>query len=215
MKKIFIRAGHTNTAKGAVGILDEREVNKEYSKLLYEKLKLQGFEVDYWVGEGDKISNLKKGVDLANSMDSDLFISCHANAFDGSANGCEVVEYRKTKLGELIAKNQANALGIKNRGSKQNKNLYELKHTKMKAIINEICFIDNKEDCQAYKNNKMKAIESIVQSICEYYNMEYKVNNIDNEKKLYKVQVGAFSNEENAMNQANKLKQKGYDAYVV
>lgn len=42
-----------------------------------------------------------------------------------------------------------------------------------------------------------------------------KESEISSEKKVYTVQVGAFSTEKNAQNLANEIKDKGYQTYVV
>lgn len=42
-------------------------------------------------------------------------------------------------------------LGFKNRGIKNNKNLYELKYTIMKAMIVEVCFVEAVKDVELYK----------------------------------------------------------------
>lgn len=60
--------------------------------------------------------------------------------------------------------NTLGALGFKNRGQKVRTNLYELKNTKMKAMIVETCFVEATEDVALY--NKL-GYDKVGQTIAE------------------------------------------------
>lgn len=51
--------------------------------------------------------------------------------------------------------------------------------------------------------------------IAEANKLNAETNETETGNVLYKVQVGAFSKKENAINYANELKEKGYDTYIV
>ncbi len=51
-----------------------------------------------------------------------------------------------------------NKIGFKNRGIKTTSGLYYLNHTKNKAILVEVCFVDDKDDYKLYKKVGYKAV---------------------------------------------------------
>lgn len=58
------------------------------------------------------------------------------------------------------------ALGFKNRGLKITDGLYVLNHTKAKAILIEVCFVDDKDDYNLYKKVGYKKVaEAIAEGI--------------------------------------------------
>lgn len=55
--------------------------------------------------------------------------------------------------------------------------------------------------------------EEVTKRLNTQYNVIGKI--IDNEKSIYKVQVGAYSNKQNALNQKAKLEKEGYQTIIV
>ena len=68
--------------------------------------------------------------------------------------------------------------------------------------IIELCFISNKEDYTTLIKNEDVICSTIANSILNYCGIS---NTISSEKVIYYVQVGAFSNRENAEKLANYL----------
>lgn len=180
-KKIFIRLGHDILKNGrctaAKGILEEYSVIREYGKELAIALK-NHFEVKIFDSYPGTYSNsseaLTAGVSEANKWNADLFISCHANSFNGAANGTEVCcwfgDERSKKIATDISGTISTFLNTRNRGPKDRLDLYEIKETKMSAIIIEPIFIDNQNDCFKYTNSNnnlfaKKLTEIIVQNL--------------------------------------------------
>lgn len=98
-------------------------------------------------------ADLAYGVNKANEWGADLFISIHFNkAYDSynGALGSEVCIYSENDIAQRVV-NGLGELGFKNRGQKIRTNLYELKHTKMKAMIVETCFVEATEDVTLYR----------------------------------------------------------------
>lgn len=174
---INIHAGHNapnRIAQGAVGYINEsreaRRVKERVKKLLREK----GHTV-FDCTESDGVSQadvLKKIVGKCNSNKVDLDVSIHFNACrkdkgDGKTKGVEVLVYNKrgnaAKYAEVIAKEVANALGVTNRGVKENKSLYYLRKTNAPALLIEVCFVDDKDDVKKYDPDKVA--EAIVKAI--------------------------------------------------
>lgn len=71
------------------------------------------------------------------------------NVYNG-ALGTEVCVYYEYDVAGRVV-NAISALGFKNRGQKIRKGLYELKHTNMKSMIVETCFVEASKDIELYR----------------------------------------------------------------
>lgn len=150
--RIVINAGHTKkgTGTGANGFLNE---SKETRKIAYELMKLLADTSHEVIPAVYDVSsnNLKESVLLANNNNADLFVSIHLNA--GGGQGCEVYTWRGEKVSQAVKVAQnLNTLGFKNRGVKDGSKLYVIKNTRCTAILIEVCFVDNKQDAELFKN---------------------------------------------------------------
>ena len=98
-------------------------------------------------------SDLSYGVNEANNWGADLFVSIHFNNAYSSYNGAlgtEVCVYSEYDTAKRVVNKMA-SLGFKNRGQKVRTGLYELRHTSMKSMIVEVCFVEATEDVALYK----------------------------------------------------------------
>lgn len=175
--KINIHAGHNAPGKvacGAVCYIDESKEARRVKERVKKKLRAAGHTVyDCTENNGTSQSDvLNKIVKKCNAHKVDLDISIHFNACktdkgDGKTKGVEVLVYNKrgnaAKYAEAIAKEVANALGVTNRGVKENKSLYYLRKTNAPALLIEVCFVDDADDVKKY--NVDKAAEAIVKAI--------------------------------------------------
>ena len=91
------------------------------------------------------------------------------------------------------------------------------RETKMPSVLIELGFITNVTDKNLIINNKENFAIAITKGILNYYGMTYNAETTQTttNDKLYRVQVGAFSEKSNAEKLANELKQKGYNTYIV
>lgn len=170
--KIAIRGGHTERCSGASGIINELTEDRKVKDEIIAILSSLGHNVldctppvNYTDNQGVELAY---GVDKANDFGAELFISIHFNnaykSYKG-AIGSEICVYSEFDVAKRIA-GQLGNLGFINRGQKIMPNLYELKHTKMKAAIVEVCFVEATEDVELYKNLGVKKIsEAIVSGI--------------------------------------------------
>ena len=162
--RFCINAGHTkfSNGTGAVGYLNE---SKETRKIAYELMKLlveTNHEIIPAVFDKNN-NNLKAAVETANNNNADLFVSIHLNA--GGGTGCEVYTWKGQKITQAVKIcENLNKLGFKNRGVKDGSNYYVIKNTKMKALLIEVCFVDNKLDADLY--NKV-GVNQIAKAIYE------------------------------------------------
>ena len=157
IKKIAVRGGHTEKATGASALIDELTEDRKVKDAVIKYLRKLGYEVlDVTppVNYTSSISaDLAYGVNKANEWGADLFISIHFNKTYDSYNGAlgsEVCIYSENDIAQRVV-NGLGELGFKNRGQKIRTNLYELKHTKMKAMIVETCFVEATEDVTLYR----------------------------------------------------------------
>lgn len=157
IKKIAARGGHTELCTGASALIDELTEDRKVTAAVIKYLRELGNEVldvtppvNY---TSDEYEDLAYGVNKANEWGADLFVSFHFNkAYDSynGALGSEVCVYSTHEIAQRVV-NALGYLGFKNRGQKVRTNLYELKHTNMKAMIVETCFIEATEDVELYK----------------------------------------------------------------
>ena len=152
--KIAIRGGHCPKATGAKGIIDELTEDRKVKNSVIKYLSMLGYDV-LDVTPPDYVSSnvdLYYGISKANAWGADLFISIHFNkAFDSykGAIGSEVCVYSPFDTAQRVVNGLA-SLGFKNRGQKIRTGLYELKHSNMKAMIIEVCFVEATGDVALY-----------------------------------------------------------------
>ena len=187
MKKIFIDAGHNNSGgdTGAEGNgYKEQDITFQVSKLVGELLKQQGLDIKYSRNNQtdnlgtDVPSSINARVGMANSWQADYFISIHCNAFEESgANGTETLVYgfsgARYELAKKVQAEIVNTLGTTNRGVKERTNLGVLNNTKMPAIIIELAFITNINDCEKLIRRQSDFAKAICKGICNYLNIQF------------------------------------------
>ena len=159
--KIAVRGGHNFQAPGSSAIIDETTEDRKVKDGVIKYLRELGNDVlDVTPGNMDSDSDLAYGVNKANAWGAELFISIHFNKAYNSYNGAigtETWVYSKRdniRQDEEIALRIVNAiasLGFKNRGVKEDIELYELRATKMASIIVEVCFVEATEDVALYR----------------------------------------------------------------
>lgn len=166
--KINIHAGHNPdgmTACGAVGYIKESTEARAVKDRILQKLTAMGHEVyDCTCNDGSNQNDvLRKIVAACNVHEVDLDISIHFNAdgnreSDGNTTGTEVYVYSASSAAAPYAQavvDRIAALGFRNRGVKENPNLYVLRHTKSSAMLIESCFVDDPDDVALYNADRM------------------------------------------------------------
>lgn len=178
MRKVFLIAGHNGIGSGAVGLLDEGGENLRLRNAIYDKLKKQGLYV-FLDKETSTLNNVIKNINALCSED-DVCIDIHFNAFNGKANGSEVIypmnciEDEKG-FSEKLLNAITTSLGTKNRGIKkensgQYKRLAMLSDVNCQSVLIEVCFCDNKEDVERYQKNFNTLVRNLSDVIFEKAN---------------------------------------------
>ena len=172
--KIAIRGGHTKATPGASVIIDELNADRLVLNSTKKYLSMGGATV-YDVTPPSSMSypqELTYGVSKANNLNVDLFVSIHFNnSYDKKylgAIGTEIWVYNNSFGEASRTVDNLASLGFKNRGVKsmvnEGRTLGELKNTKMKSMIVEVCFVESVADYEIFKS---KGFDLIGKKIAE------------------------------------------------
>lgn len=169
--KISVNAGHTKNGAGygaSYKGFHESSITREVTRALIPRLQKRGHViVDATVDSAPtQNSYLKRVCQLVNASGSELFISVHCNASGthlGRGVECFTWCGAKHKQAAKICANIAK-LGTKNRGVKDGSGLYVIKHTKPKAILVELFFLDHYNDRKLYLDH---GAEELAEAIAE------------------------------------------------
>lgn len=180
---------------GAVGIGNENDLNRLVGNELISKFRGRGIKVVNCTPSTAKSLNdsLYQRVNTANNFGTNLFLSIHHNACPGGYGAealCIKGNYQgglSTKVGEAILKDLA-ALGLKNRGIKDRRNLYVINNTSMPALIVECDFVDSSSDMANY--NPEKTAAAIYKGICTALALAEGQQPSTNEEEYYIVKYG-------------------------
>ena len=225
--RIGIDEGHgIGQDRGANGYLNEEKVIREYAPIVIKGFQELGHTVFNITPTQQGLTlgqSLAYRVNKANSLNLDLVISCHVNAFEtDKAQGCEV-EYISAKA-KSYADNictQLASLGFVNRKSVSRPNLYILKYTTAVAILVEPFFCDTKSDCNKY--NAQKLANAILKGVtgkdipnpAVVINPEKSIPKVVVSGKTYRVITGSFTDERNADKRIAELKAKGFESFKI
>lgn len=151
---VIIDPGHGAHDPGAIGFgLKEKDVVLDVSLRTKKYFQQTALPVKL-TRETDVFVTLQNRVSFARAYKGDIFISVHANATNGSANGTETFYYSAAtnpKIAEskalttYIHKRMIEAWNLTDRNVKKG-NLHVLRENTMPATLVEMGFIDNKKD---------------------------------------------------------------------
>ena len=205
---IGLDAGHTlsGLGTGANSYVSETTKNREVLKRLSEMLIEKGHKVHNCTVDKSN-SELYDRVTKANSVNIDLFVSLHLNAYNKTNNpmGVETYHYASSSKGKqyatAIQNNLVKMVGWKNRGVKTG-NFYVLKNTKAPAVLIELGFCDSKADMDLWNT------ETICKAIFKAITGSEYVNNkpLPSDNPIYRVvidgkQIGSYRDINNIINQ--------------
>lgn len=166
--RIGINCGHTvsGPGSGAVGIVSESIETRNVGKILMDMLTQAGVEVvDCTIDQANTQEEyLAAAVALGNRQDLDWYISIHFNASAAhTGHGVEVYTYEGRQYQDAldVCENLA-ALGFKNRGVKEGTGLYVIRKTKAKSMLIEVCFCDNADDVELYRQHGPEKIAEAI-----------------------------------------------------
>jgi N-acetylmuramoyl-L-alanine amidase len=219
---IVIDPGHGGSDPGAVANnLKEKDITLDIALKLNDLLK--NYEANAILTRTNDIDvGLAQRANVANSANATLFVSIHVNAGGGTGfesyrhpNASDKTASIQTIIHREVAKFYV-ANGFTDRGMKT-ANYEVLRETTMPAILLENLFIDTANDANFLKDDKNK--QAIAQAICDgivqALGLKAKAQQQPQQSNInYTVQVGAFSDINNANKLKDELISKGYPAFV-
>ena len=226
MSKVFIGVGHGGDDPGAVGYLVEKEVNLVEALACRDFLHAHGVEVAM-SRTTDANDPVTAEIEKCNAFEPDLAVDIHNNS--GGGKGFEAYYHYKGGLSKNLAENiedEVKKIGQSSRGCKTRINssgcdYYAfIRETICPAVICEGCFVDNAEDAKmANTPEKQKAFGvAYAKGILKTLGISIKesVEQVTNDSAAkYYVQVGAYSQRENAEKQLQKARDAGFaDAFI-
>ena len=223
--QINISSGHSINCQGASDIINEVSEARKVVDRIYEMCKAIGIEVyKYHDTSSSSNQNLANIANWHNQFKDGIDVSIHFNCYQHTSNsmGTEVCYYSQSELANKVSSAISKASGLKNRGGKERKGLYVLRHTNKPMILIEVCFLDSSYDVQKYQENFDNICSAIIEALTGKVYMSRPVsvpnqntNNNSNNDKIYRVQVGAYKIKSNAEEMQQKLKKLGIDSIIV
>lgn len=220
-KKIYISPSSQPANTYAVGNTNEQEQCRKIAAALEVELDRCGFNAKAGLS-----GTMYTRVPESNAFGADLHLPIHTNAFDGKVAGLRIMVYKKGGEAEQIAKAIMDTLAPitpgKSDGISTYPGLYEIKNSNAICVYIEVGFHDNKEEAQWIIEHTQDIAVAIAQGLCNHYSVKYLPDRIIQdlleekpaEKTIYRVQVGAFHNRDNAVRLRDELIAKGYEAFV-
>jgi N-acetylmuramoyl-L-alanine amidase len=213
VKKVFIDPGHGGKDPGASGNgLQEKNVTLQIS-LKTRDILLNEYEgADVKLSRtGDTHPSLNDRSNAANAWGADICVSIHINSGAASAKGFESFRWNKTTDAATTAlHNTLHAAVLKREGlddrGKKTADLHMCRETNMPAILTESGFISNASDSAKMKQASWieQAARGHAEGIASFLGLKKKAAGATApttgtaKAKLYRVQVGAFEDKDNA-----------------
>ncbi|MEK3823423.1 N-acetylmuramoyl-L-alanine amidase [Paenibacillus sp. FSL K6-1558] len=175
-KIVVIDPGHGGKDPGTIGISNTQE--KDFTlplALKVQALLIQEPDIEVvMTRDTDVYPTRPERVQLANTLNADVFVSIHGNSVKASpqTTGTETYYYKRSsskELADIVHRHLIEALGFKDRKVK-NGNLEVLRNTTMPAVLLEIGFLSNLVEEQAMLSDSVqnKAAQAIVDGIKEF-----------------------------------------------
>ena len=144
-------------------------------------------------------------------------------SYPGQYSGVQTLLYdlsgEKLTMAENINRN-LEALGFRNLGVEARPNLAVLRRTKMPALLIEVGFLDSESDNHLFDTRFDEIAQAIADGIMDTLQASSLIppetgDTESEEPPLYRVQVGAFHNLQNAVALEQELKRMGYNTWIV
>ena len=220
--RFIIDAGHgySTPGKRSPAGMREYEFNRAAAQAVKEMLlKYENTEVYFTHSDKEDVS-LQRRTDFANSKHGDVFLSIHANAFGNGWNeacGIETYVYntrpeKAVRLANTIQNRLVSVTNLVNRGVKA-ADFHVLRETEMTAVLIECGFMTNKREADLLKTASYRNTcgEAIAEAVAEFYRLQKK----EESGGLYRVQAGAFAEKDNADALVERLKQAGFESFIL
>ena len=217
--KMLLIAGHGAGDPGAIGNgKSECNLTRNLCTLIMtENAYLDGdLEIELYPTTKDCYQESKSGR-VPNYAAYDYVLEVHFNSFSSaSAYGSEILIHPSETghtVEDAILKN-LEEIGFYNRGVKKRSDLLNMNNCSWRGVsyaLLETCFISNSDDVNLYLSQNKSVARAVLNGIISGFGLSSAETDGGT---LYKVQVGAFQNRENAVRLAEELRKKGYESYI-
>lgn len=200
MPKVYLSPAYHWFNTCAVAGCDETTHNNLYLDELVQFLDACGIE---WKRGPRRVPKSDEdGTDLmitavkeSDAWKPDIHYVSHTNAFDGTVRGYRPIIYKGSVEGLKIANCiMAERAKIYDQPIKLNErtDLYELRAPDAPSYYEEHIFHDNMDDAVWFHNHLRDIARATAKGMCEYFGIPFV--DPDEQKTLYRVQLGAFHN---------------------
>lgn len=211
-KKVYLSPSNQTANTYAYGNTTEDVQCGKIAEACRIALVRSGVEVK--VGQYDTMQNRCAASD---AFGADLHVPIHTNACNGNVMGTRMFCFNATGKGMDACKAIFSELAPVTPGTseniKVNASLYEVRVPCAPTAYIEVEFHDAVEGAKWIVENTTLIGETIAKGICKYLGVTF-VAPKPAEQKLYRVQVGAFANRDNAEKMLARLKAAGFDGYI-
>ena len=194
----------------------EKDLNLQIALACKDYLAQYGVEVKMSRTK-DENDTLSEEIRECNKFSPDLAVDIHNNA--GGGDGAEVFHHYGGGTGKTLATNildEITKVGQNSRGAKTRKNTAGkdyygfIREVTAPAVIVECAFVDNATDLDiiATEGKRKSMGQAIAKGILKTLGVEIQRD------RLYRVQVGAYSDKSNAEAMLQKLKSAGFTGYI-
>ena len=231
MPKVYLSPAYHKFNPCSVAGCDETTHNNLYLDALESHLK--ACRIDFKRGprrvpnsNEDGTALMQKAVKESNAWGADVHYVSHTNASGNTVGGGTVRGYRPIiytgstaakKLASFMTKRRAEVYDQRITLNERT-DLYELRATKGIAYYEEHVFHDNPADVQWFHSHMDDVARSAAKGLCDYFGIPYvapKQGGASQSDTLYRVQVGAFRDKNNAESYLKKVQAAGFkDAYI-
>ena len=182
-KVVVVDPGHGGHYDGAVqNGVREADVNLTVSLKLQRELAAMGFKVVLTRNSDVTVappgvplsSDLQARVDIANSVDADIFISLHANSDPGDQNNSGIICFYGAGRPDALASAIQHSLVQETKaadGGIRPANFYVLRNSKIPAVLVEMGFLTNNREARLLTENAYQdtIVTGIGKGITNYF----------------------------------------------
>ncbi len=212
---IFLSPSRQKSVIGNGEYGTEAQRMNELGNIIESELERHGIYVER---EGNEVETEER-VHIANGLNVAAYISLHSNSapddWSGCLEGTEIYipsdDSESHKLAVDIYRSMRQIRGFIDRGVREKNDYVEIKGPKMPRCLIEVDYHDSYERACWIMENLTQLGINIAKGILEYFKIEYKGKY---RQKYYRIQVGAFTDKQNAEKYAFKLQNAGFPTVI-
>ncbi len=228
MPKVYLSPAYHRFNPCAVSGCDETTHNNLYLDALEPFLTACGIQ---WQrgprrtpkSNEDGTALMMEAVAASDAFGADVHYVSHTNAATntvggGTVAGCRPIIYEGSQRGEVLARYMVARRAEVYDGPitlNRRADLYELRKPKAVSFYEEHVFHDNSADAQWFHDHLTEVARSAAKGLCDYFGIVFREPQQTTPDLLYRVQVGAFRDLNNARAFLATVREAGFgDAFL-